>query len=91
MKTVYWIYKNGHQNGPFTFSKIQTMWNAGTISIRDQIRRMDQQEWSAVSKIGRHLESGRNELRFNPAAVIILGLLSFAFLWSFVLVWWLYS
>jgi len=66
MSTVYWIYKNGHQQGPFTLSKIQGMWNVGTISLNDQIRRMDQQEWRAVSVMSRHLKLGRNESAFAP-------------------------
>ena len=87
MRVVYWIYKNGHQKGPFTFSKIQNMWQASTINVTDQIRRMDQEEWRAIGKISRQLELGRNELPFQTATVIMLVLLSFALVWLLALVW----
>ena len=85
MSTVYWIYKDGHQGGPFTFSKIQVMRNAGTIGVTDQIRRMDEQQWHLVGKISHPPRLGRYELRCNAVAVIML-ILCLGFAGAFILV-----
>jgi len=91
MQGAYWIYKNGHQSGPFTFSKIQSMWQSGTINVTDQIRRADQQEWHTIGNISRHLEWDNNKLRFSTVHAIMLVFLGLAFIWSFALVWRMYS
>ena len=90
MQGTYWIYKNGHQSGPFKFSKIQSMLQAGTINVTDQIRRPDQQEWHTIGNISPHLEWDHNKLRFTTVPTIMLVFLGLAFIWSFALVWRMY-
>lgn len=91
MNTVYWIYKVGHQNGPFTLSKIQNMWQAGTINAADRIRRADQQDWHVIGEISRHLGWTRAQLRFKIVGAVMITLLSAAFVGSFVIVRRMYS
>ena len=44
------------ETGPFTFSQIQNMWNAGTVKVTDKIRRADKSEWHSVEILRRNLE-----------------------------------
>jgi hypothetical protein len=90
MHADYWIYKNGHQNGPFSLSKIQWMWQAGTITPSDQIRRADQQEWQTVDEVRRYIKSDSEHSGVITAAIMVV-VLGVALIWSFVMVWWLYS
>ncbi len=91
MHSPYWIYKDGHQSGPFTFPKIQSMWRAGTINHADQVRPADRQEWRAIGEISRHLNWGYNALGLNVLTAIILTFIGCAVLWGFAMIWWFYS
>jgi hypothetical protein len=78
---LYWIYKDGNQNGPFTFPQVQSMWRAGTIKVTDQIRRDGKNEWHPVSKVCRHLERRRSLTVGDIIGSIVIAFIILWFLW----------
>ena len=91
MQAMYWIYKRGNQRGPFTFTKVESMWHSGMLNDADLVRRADQQDWYAVRKIARHLRWGRVPAGVNLFGGTILISLALALVWLFLMVWWMYS
>jgi hypothetical protein len=90
MHAVYWIYKNGHQRGPFTFAQIQRMQQAATIDTTDQIRRADEQEWRSIGEIIHQIRLHKG-FRSNIVAGSLLTFIGAAFVWLLAIICWVYS
>ena len=88
MQAIYWIYKRGNQRGPFTFTKVESMWHSGMLNDADLVRRADQQDWYAVRN---HLKWAGTPKRGNILAVTILTFLVLAMVWALAMIWWAYS
>lgn len=91
VSTTYWIYKNGHQSGPFTFPQIQSMREARTINVTDQMRGTDSQQWHAIGKISRRIGWGHNRFCSNILATTVLALIVSGVLSGWGLLLWLVS
>ena len=90
MSVAYFIFKNGHQSGPFTFRQIERMQQAGAITVSDQVRRNDEEEWHTIGKI-RDRVGRANPLGSNVVVLGGLGLIAIPVVWVFAMIWWMYS
>jgi uncharacterized protein DUF4339 len=90
MSVAYFIFKNGHQMGPFTFRQIERMQHGGAITVSDQVRRDDQEEWQPIGKI-RDGVGHANPLRSNIVVLGAVALIAAPVVWLLAMIWWMYS
>ena len=90
MSAAYFIFKNGHQMGPFTFRQIERLQQGGAITVADQVRRDDQDEWRPIGKI-RDRVGRANPLRSKVVVLGALALIAVPVVWLLAMIWWMYS
>lgn len=89
MRNAYFLYKDGHQRGPFTFGQIRGMLQADAINATDQIRRADEQEWRTIAETGRDVVRRDNAFRSSIVATGLLTFVGVAVVWLLAMIWWI--
>jgi hypothetical protein len=85
----HFVFKYGRQTGPFTFPKIQSMRQAGTIDVTDQIRRSDSKDWQPVGELSQPAGWGHSLLRFKVVAASVFAFIATMFAWLMTMIWWM--
>lgn len=87
MRNAYFLYKGGHQRGPFRLGQLQAMLQAHAINATDQIRRADEPEWRSIGERTGRADRCHNAFR---SKVVVTGLLTFvgvAVVWLLTMIW----